>query len=107
MLPGWRLMGGYLARLMSPRGGRGNERVRPRRTNRKLQRDRLQPGAASSGSCDHLGRSSQDVVVRTAANWLASREMLASRNPVAATPVRASQAAPRPGAARDVNRAEQ
>ena len=33
--------------------------------------------------------------------------MLASRNPVAATPVRASQAAPRPGAARDVNRAEQ
>ena len=54
------MMGGYLGRLMSPRGGRGNERVRPDRTNRKLQRDRLQPGAASSGSCDHLGQSSQD-----------------------------------------------
>lgn len=106
-MPGSPLMGGYLARLMSPRGGRGNERVRPGRTNRKSQRDRLQPGAASSGSCDHLGRSSQDGTCQRGCELARKPGDAREPNPVADTPVRASRAAPCPGAARDVDRAEQ
>ena len=54
-----------------------------------------------------MGVDVEDELAAAAQRVLASRDLLRSRNPVAATAVPASQAAPRPGAARGVDRAEQ